>query len=87
MELTLSQLRAITLGALEIREEEDGFRFCRMTETQAAAFTRADPTFARKCRTASGVRLDFETDSDLLALRWQKPAATTRTFFFFDVFD
>ena len=86
MELTLSQLQAITLGALEIREEEDGFRFYRMTETQAAAFTRADPTFAQKCRTASGVRLDFETDSDLLALRWHKPAATTRKFFFLDVY-
>ena len=86
MELTLSQLRAVTLGALEVREEEDGFRFYRMTETQAEAFTRADSSFAPKCRTASGVRLDFETDSDLLALRWHKPTATTRKFFFFDVF-
>ena len=86
MELTLSQLRAITLGALEIRQEEDGFRFWRMTETQAAAFTCADPSFAPKCRTSSGVRLDFETDSAFLELYWHKPVVSIRTFCYFDVF-
>lgn len=85
MELTLSQLRAVTLGALDVRQEEDGFRFLRMTETQAAAFTRADRTFAPKCRASSGVRLDFETDADDLAVHWHKPIIATRTFCFFDV--
>ena len=64
MELTFSQLRSITLGALDIRQEEDGFRFERMTSSQAAAFTRANATFEPKCHTTAGIRLDFETDSD-----------------------
>lgn len=85
MELTLSQLRAITLGALDIRQEEEGFHFFRMTQTQAAAFTRANETFAPKCRAASGVRLDFETDSDFLEVRWHRLFLTTRKFCFFDV--
>lgn len=85
MELTLSQLREITLGALEVTEDTDGFRFPRMTEAQAAVFTAVNATFEPKCRTASGVRLDFETDSDFLALRWHKPVVATRAFCFFDV--
>lgn len=85
MDLTLSQLRAITLGALDVWEDVDGFHFERMTSSQAAAFTRVNATFEPKCHATSGVRLDFETDSDLLAVRWHKPIITTRTFCFFDV--
>lgn len=48
-ELTLTQLQAITLGALEIRQTEDGFRFFRMTDGQRDAFARANASFASKC--------------------------------------
>lgn len=85
MELTLTQLQAVTLGALDICREEEGFRFFRMTETQAAAFTRANETFAPKCRTSSGVRLDFETDSTFLEMCWTKPVFAAPTFCFLDV--
>ena len=73
MELTLSQLKEITLGALKITEDADGFRFSRMTAAQAAVFTGMNETFERKCHTNSGVRLDFETDSSFLEMRWNKP--------------
>jgi len=56
-----------------------------MTPSQADAFTRANATFEPKCHTTAGIRLDFETDSDLLAVRWHKPIIATRTFCFFDV--
>lgn len=85
MELTLAQLREITLGALKITEDADGFHFERMTPAQVAAFTRANATFEGKCYAAAGVRLDFETDSDLLAVRWHQAQVTTRRFCFFDV--
>lgn len=85
MELTFSRLREITLGAVEITEDVDGFHFERMTSSQADAFTRANATFEPKCHTTAGIRLDFETDSDFLALRWHKPTIATRTFCFFDV--
>ena len=45
MELTFSRLREITLGAVEITEDVDGFHFERMTSSQADAFTRANATF------------------------------------------
>lgn len=83
--LSLSQLQEITLGALEITEDADGFHFERMTAAQVDTFARANATFEPKCHAPSGVRLDFETDSDLLAVRWHKPIITTRTFCFFDV--
>jgi len=86
MELNLTQLRAITLGALDVQEVPGGFRFARMTDTQAAAFTRADEGFTLKCGTTSGIRLDFYTDSPLLALRWRDALVTcTRSFCYFDV--
>lgn len=86
MDLNLSQLRAIALGALDIREEDGGFRFFRTTPEQTAAFTRADQEFGLKCGAASGIRLDFYTDSPVLALRWHKAVITSaRTFCYFDV--
>ena len=86
MELTLSQLREITLGALDIKEDADGFRFSRMTAAQAEAFTAMNETFEPKCHTNSGVRLDFETDSSFLEMCWSKPVFAASTFCFFDVF-
>ncbi len=85
MELTLSQLRQITRGALRVEETADGFRFYRLTPSQVATFTRANETFEGKCYAAAGIRLDFETDSDLLAVRWHQAQVTTRKFCFFDV--
>ena len=85
MELTLSQLKSITLGTLEICAEEDGFHFYRMTPAQAAAFAQANATFAPKCLATSGVRLDFYTDSSQFSLSWHKALTTTRKILYFDV--
>ena len=86
MDLNLSQLQAITMGALDIREEADGFRFERMTPTQVINFTQAEEEFGLKCGATSGIRLDFYTDSPVLALRWLKAQVTSgRTFCYFDV--
>ena len=86
MDLNLSQLRSITMGALDIQEEADGFHFFRTTPLQAAAFGEASEEFLLKCRATSGIRLDFYTDSPILALRWCNAKITSaRTFCYFDV--
>ena len=86
MDLNLRQLQAITLGALNIREEADGFHFDRMTPTQVINFTQAEEEFGPKCEAPSGVRLDFYTDSPVLALRWHKAELVCgRNFCLFDV--
>ena len=48
MDLNLSQLRTITMGALDIREEADGFHFFRMLPMQTAAFGEANAEFLLK---------------------------------------
>ena len=86
MDLNLRQLQAITLGALNIRQEADGVHFDRMTPTQVINFTQAEEEFGLKCAVTSGVRLDFYTDSPVLALRWHKAEVVCgRTFCYFDV--
>ena len=86
MDLNLRQLQAITLGALDIREEADGFHFERMTPSQKIAFIQAEEEFGPKCEVPAGVRLDFYTDSPVLALRWHKAEVVCgRTFCHFDV--
>ena len=86
MDLNLQQLQTITLGALNIREEADGFHFDRMTPTQVINFIQAEEEFGPKCEAPSGVRLDFYTDSPVLALRWHKAEVVCgRTFCHFDV--
>lgn len=84
MELSLSQLRGITLGALDVRRE-DGIRFCRLTDSQLDAFVSIRPTWWSKCHALAGIRLDFYTDSSMLALRWHKALVTTRKICFADV--
>lgn len=84
--LTLPQLQTITMGALDIREDTDGFHFSRALPVQAAAFGAANPEFLLKIACTSGVRLDFYTDSPLLALRWcNARVSSARTFCYFDV--
>ena len=86
MDLNLSQLQTITMGALDIREDSDGFHFARALPMQAAAFGEANPEFLLKIATTSGVRLDFYTDSPILALRWcNAKLSSARTFCYFDV--
>ena len=71
MELTLSQLRSITLGALDIRREGDAFFFCRMSDQQAEAFSRQSPELGPRASAPSGVRFDFFTDAAEVAVRYR----------------
>lgn len=84
--LTFAQLQSITLGALALRETPEGIRFDRLTAAQIEAFRQQDARLAVKCSATAGVRLDFHTDGDLLALRFRDQQTTShRTFGYFDV--
>lgn len=85
MDLTLAQLRQITLGATDICSREDGIHFFRMSDAQRAAFTAATASFGPKCLATSCIRLDFHTDSSTLTLEWCNAVTTTRTILYFDV--
>lgn len=63
MVLTLEQIRNITVGALEVRKENDVMRFVRCTEKQIDAWYKVDRELGYRAESTSGVRLDFYTDS------------------------
>ncbi len=66
MTLTLDDIRAVTVGALIIEEQEDGFHFFRLTEKQRNMWSRLGYHFAVRALATCGVRLDFMTDAHTL---------------------
>lgn len=63
MTFTLDDIRALTVGALAIEEQEDGFHFFRLTEKQRKVWSRLGYHFAVRATATCGVRLDFVTDA------------------------
>ena len=67
MRLTLEDIRKVTVGAVRLWEEADGFHFSSMTEKQLAAFLKLSQELYTNAAATTGVRLDFHTDSAYLA--------------------
>lgn len=88
MILDEKQIADITLGALEIYRDGDGiYRFKRMTDAQAAEFTRENSDFENKTQATSGVRFDFYTDSDYVEIRFAGvKKGSSRRWYSFDLF-
>jgi hypothetical protein len=63
MTLTLDQIKKITVGAVNIREEENGIHFYKCTDSQNEAWDKLSETLGMRARTTTGVRLDFITNS------------------------
>ena len=67
MRLTLENIRKVTVGAVRLWEEADGFHFSSMTEKQLAAFLKLSQELYTNAAATTGVRLDFHTDSAYLS--------------------
>lgn len=65
--LTSEQIKSITVGALKVWEEKDGFHFSKCTDSQIAAWYSIRETLGERAEATTGVRLDFHTDSSLFA--------------------
>ena len=63
MKLTLEQIKTITVGALNIWEENEVFRFAKCTQKQVDAWYKLEDILGFRAETTSGVRLDFYTNS------------------------
>lgn len=67
MDLTLEQLRSITLGAVWIRQQEKGIVFSRFTDEQLALYDNTtipyQENFHNTIRYNAGIRLSFRTNS------------------------
>ena len=86
MNLNLQQIKSITLGAVSITKEENGFHFYRFTQEQMNLYRRVSEDFSKKTQSTSGVQLRFETDSKTLQLSGTIRPGSSRKYYAFDVF-
>ena len=68
MKLTFEQIKSVTVGALVVKQTEQGITFDKCTEKQVAAWYTLSETLGVRSATTTGVRLDFHTDSKSLTL-------------------
>jgi len=86
MNLNLSQIRDITLGAVRVEENVNGFDFYRFTKQQEELYKNSNNDFYMKTFSSSGVRICFHTNSQTLFLKAEVAQVSSRTYFSFDVF-
>lgn len=72
MDLSLEQLRSITLGAVRIRQQDGGIVFSRFTDAQLALYDNTtipyQENFHNTIRYNAGIKLSFRTNSRKLHL-------------------
>lgn len=85
MKLNLEQVKKITTGAVNIKEENGVFSFDRFTEEQKEYY-KSNDNFYSKAHATSGVKLSFKTDSKNLFLKIKTSDGCSRNYFSLDVF-
>lgn len=91
MKLVLEDYKKITLGCATVAEENGKIRFHRFTEEEEILYKERDAkrgsNFSARCTAPAGVKLCFATDSKSLKIAVTTAAATSRSYFSFDVFE
>jgi len=91
MKLDLNDYRRITLGCATVAEENGKIRFHRFTEEEELFYKQRDAmlgkSFSNRCSAPAGVKLCFATNSKNLKITVITSAATSRSYFSFDVFE
>ena len=87
MQLTKKDIESIAHGALRVGENEHG-EIClyRFTEKQMALYERVNTAFYEKSFGTAAVRLEMDTDTDVIDLTYHTRTASSRRFYYFDVF-
>ena len=76
MELTIKDIQSIAHGAVRTEKNEAGeIALYRFTEKQMALYARDNPDFYVKSFGTAGVRLEMDTDTDVIDLSYH-----TRTY-------
>ncbi|MBQ6848095.1 MAG: SGNH/GDSL hydrolase family protein [Clostridia bacterium] len=86
MNLNLSQIRDITIGAVRIEKIDNGIHFYRFTKQQEELYKNRRDDFYKKTFATSGIQIRFFTNSQTLFLRTEITCGSSRTYFAFDVF-
>jgi lysophospholipase L1-like esterase len=91
MRLGLNDYRKITLGCATVTKENGKIRFHRFTKEEELFYQQRDAMLGRKfsdrCSAPAGVKLCFATSSKSLKITVITGAATSRSYFSFDVFE
>ena len=83
MTLTFEQIKEITQGVEEIKSTFDGIQFFRFTEKELKH--RKDVGNGDRSYSSAGVRLEFETDSKSLYIKFNVKATMQRVYMALDV--
>lgn len=86
MKLNLKQIKQITLGAVDIKEENGEFSFSRFTKEQQELYHVTNQDFYTKTFATSGVKFSFKTDSKNLFIKLKTSSSSSRKYFSVDVF-
>lgn len=87
MKLTAKEIFALSHGALRFEEREGGaVRLCRFTERTVGFYEATNRDFAVKTKAGSCIRLEFDTDADEFTVGYTISKASSRLFFYFDIF-
>jgi hypothetical protein len=87
MELTIKDIQSIAHGAVRTEKNEAGeIALYRFTEKQMALYAHDNPDFYVKSFGTAGIRLEMDTDTDVIDLSYHTRTASSRRFYFFDVF-
>lgn len=86
MQLSFTQIKDITCGAVRIQQAEDGVRFYRFTQEQHDLYSQRIIGLFEKSQATAGVKLCFKTDSKQLYFKALFENAYSRTYFSVDVF-
>lgn len=85
MKLSADQIRSISMGAVRVKETENGVRLLRFTKEQEELYRATKTDFYIKTFASAGVRLAFETDSPSLFLKVNVTPGSSRKYFSFDI--
>jgi len=87
MKLNLSQIKAITCGAVRVEEREDGFHFFRFTREQENLYQqlRSNDLYLKTLAT-SGICFRFKTDSAVFSFSGVSKKGSTRSYYSFELF-
>lgn len=86
MYLSKDQIAGITRGALEIGERDGEIHFYRFNERQRKYYESTSSGFFTKCFATSGINFDFYTDSNSFGFSYSIANASSRNFYYFDIY-
>lgn len=86
MKLNIKQIKEILNGAVRVEEDDGMIKLFRFTKEQEEYYKKTNDVFYMKTFASSGMRMEFETDSERLFLDVISYAGSSRNYFSYDVF-